>query len=126
MKKEIIFGLILICIFAATFVNISILEKITQELTELVDESLRSVESGDWENAEKKAEEAEKLWEKADPYTHIFVRHSEIDSTTDALYDFAKALYSREAGEARGAHKALSAHISSIVGMEKVTLGSIF
>ncbi len=126
MKKEIVFGIILICIFALTFANIFVLEKMALELSALVDESMRSAESGDWEKAEKKAEEAERLWDKADPYTHIFVRHSEIDTTTDALYDFLKSLYRRDAGGARGAHKALSAHISSIVSMEKITLGSIF
>jgi hypothetical protein len=126
MKKEMIFGGILVCLFVLSLINIHMLDKMTGELTGLLDESLKSAESGDWESAVKKAEEAEALWNKADPYTHIVVRHSEIDTTTDAFYEVLKALYSKNLGMTKGSCKDLNSHISSIVSMEKVTFGSIF
>ena len=126
MKKEIIFAIFLVLLFGLTILNISMLGKMRNDLSYLIEASLLSAENGDWDKAIEKAEEAEKLWKKADRYTHIVVRHSEIDCTTDAFYDFLKALYSQEAGDAKGAFKSLSAHLESIVNMEKVTLGSIF
>ena len=126
MKKELIFAAFLISLFALTIVNTNMLGKMTNELTEILDDSLKYAENGDWDTAVSKAEEAESLWNKADPYTHIVVRHSEIDITNDAFYDYLTALYSREDGEAKGTYKALLSHISSIVNMEKVTFGSIF
>ncbi len=126
MKKEIIFAAILLALFGLTLLNIKLLENMTNELLNVLDESLESAESGDWEKAIEKAEEAERLWDKADQYTHIVVRHSELDCTTDALYEFVKALYSEEVGEAKGAYKSLSTHFKSIVSMEKITFGSIF
>lgn len=126
MKKEIVTGIVFLLIFALTLVNIYVLKDLMDELLDLIEQSRTYAEKNDWENAISKAKEAEERWNRADPYTHIVIRHSEIDSTTDAFYDLLKALYSEEAGNAKGAYMALSAHINSIEGMDKVTLGSIF
>ncbi len=126
MKKELIFGIILTVLFILVVVNIYVLSGLCDKLQNLVEDSRHSVEVGDWGTAIEKAEEAEKLWNKADPYTHIVVRHSEIDSATDAFYELLKALYSEEEGEAKGSFMLLDAHLTSIKGMEKITLGSIF
>ncbi len=126
MKKELIFGIILAVLFALVIINIYVLNGLCGRLQDLLTDSRRSAEAGDWGKAVEKAEEAEQLWNKADPYTHIVVRHSEIDSATDAFYDLLKALYSEDEGEAKGSYMLLDAHLTSIVGMEKITLGSIF
>ncbi len=126
MKKELIFGLILAALFVLVVVNIYVLSGLCGKLQILIDDSRQSMEAGDWDTAIEKAEEAEKLWNKADPYTHIVVRHSEIDSASDAFYELLKALYSEEDGEAKGSYMLLDAHLTSIVGMEKIKLGSIF
>ena len=126
MKKELIFGLILAALFVLVALNIYVLSGLCGKLQILIDDSRQSMEAGDWDTAIEKAEEAEKLWNKADPYTHIVVRHSEIDSASDAFYELLKALYSEEDGEAKGSYMLLDAHLTSIVGMEKIKLGSIF
>jgi len=126
MKKEIFAGIVFLLIFGLTIVNIHVLKNLTSELLELTEESRAYAEKGEWENAINKAKEAEERWNRADPYTHIVVRHSEIDSTTDAFYELLKALYSQEAGNAKGAYMSVSAHLTSIEGMDKITLGSIF
>jgi len=126
MKKEIITGIIFLLVFSLTLVNTHVLENLTTELLELVEQSRIYAEKGDWENAISKALEADKRWHSSDPYTHIVVRHSEIDSTTYAFYDLLKALYSEEIGEARGAYMALEEHLKTIHHMDKITLGSIF
>jgi len=126
MKKEIITAVVFIVVFALTLVNTHALEKLSTELLDLIEQSRSYAEEGDWENAIKKALEAEQRWNKADPYTHIVVRHSEIDSTTYAFYELLKALYSEELGNARGAYMSIIAHLDSIHRMDKVTIGSIF
>ena len=59
-------------------------------------------------------------------YTHIFIRHSEIDSTTDAFFELMSDVRSGDAESAAGSYEKLLAHLSSLYTMERVTLGSIF
>jgi hypothetical protein len=126
LKKEIVAAIILTVILTGTLINTWALENMTQELTDLADDAEYCAEAGNWDGAIEKALEAQTKWNNADGYTHIVVRHAEIDSTTDAFYDFMKALYSEEPGNAKGAHMLLIAHLESIAGMEKIKFGSIF
>ena len=66
------------------------------------------------------------FWLGADGYTHIFIRHSEIDSTTDAFFELMSDVRSGDAQSASGAYEKLAAHLDSLYTMERVTLGSIF
>lgn len=71
-------------------------------------------------------EKAAQDWLGADGYTHIFIRHSEIDSTTDAFFELMSDVRSGDAQSASGAYEKLAAHLDSLYTMERVTLGSIF
>lgn len=83
-------------------------------------------EAGQFELAEQELENAAQDWLGADGYTHIFIRHSEIDSTTDAFFELMSDVRSGDAQSASGAYEKLAAHLDSLYTMERVTLGSIF
>ena len=61
-----------------------------------------------------------------DGYTHIFIRHSEINSTTEAFFQFRSDIGSGDADAAEGSYGLLSETLRSIMTMEQISLGSIF
>ena len=126
MKKEIIALVLLIALFAASLYNVHYLENMVGDISGLAAEAYDSLMSGDAGNAEQKLEQAIRMWEKEDGYTHIFIRHSEIDATSDAMFEALGCITAGEPGEAEGAFRCLFYHLDSLVGLEKMSLGSIF
>ncbi len=126
MKKEIIIGCFLIAMLTTALVNTHFLTQLTDSVTRLIEEAEKSAEQGDWEHAAKKAEEAAALWSGSDTYTHLVLRHPEVEAATDAIYGFMEQVYAREEGAAKGAAQAASARLDSISSIERIKLGSIF
>lgn len=126
MKKEILIGCFLIILLTTAFINIHFLNKLTDNVAHLIEESEKSAGQDDWVEAEKKAEEAAKLWTGSDAYTHLVLRHSEVESATEAIYEFMEEVYAREEGSTKGAAQAAISRLKSISSIEKVKLGSIF
>ena len=123
MKKELIAALLLILLFSGTLVNIGINDKMMQRLNAEVKDAYDSAASGDWDTAQQRLDTAISHWLSMDGYTHIFIRHSEIDGTSDAFYELLSAI---EEGDALSpAYGKLLYHIDSISGMEHVSIGSI-
>ena len=118
MKKE-IFSISLLAVMLITaFINIWCINKLTDEMTVLITESADAAKAENWTRAEECAELAEKTWYEKDGYTHIVLRHSEIDTVSDALYEFLSYIYERDAlGTASGAKKVIY-HLDSIYKME--------
>ena len=125
MKKWITAVLVLLLIFAGCLYNIRCVDRLTDELLTLADSALTFSETGDHENAVRQAEKAAALWAEKDGYTHVFIRHGEIDSATDAFYDYLGAICTDDPGEIQGAYRKLRAHLTSIAGMEHISFGSV-
>jgi hypothetical protein len=89
MKKEIFAVGLLLFLITAAFLNLHYLKRFTDRLLGLTGEAYRCATVGQWEEARRKAEDAEKLWSDADYYTHIVIRHGEVDGTTDGLLRYA-------------------------------------
>ena len=87
--------------------------------------SQEALAAGSGERAEEYAEKALQKWLGAEQYTHIFVRHSEIDATADAFYDLMQSLSGGEYDGIEQAYSKLLYHLSSIATMEQISLGSI-
>lgn len=126
MKKELCAGLLLAALFIGALINIAYLRGFIGGLTDTLDISRAAAASGDFAAAEDTLRSAIEVWTEADEYTHIFIRHSEIDSTTDAFYELLSDVLSQDGESAEGAYEKLSSHLSSILTMEQVTFGSIF
>ena len=126
MKKEILVGAFLILMLTAALVNIHYLNKLTGDVVAFIQEAESAALEEDWIDAEIKAEAAAKLWTESDSYTHLVLRHPEIESATDALYGLLEKIYSKEPGAVKGAAQAAEARLKSLASIEEIRFGSIF
>lgn len=126
MKKEFTALVLLAALLGAGLYNVHYIEDMVSEISALAHESYRSLSDGDIDTSMQKLEQAIERWEQAEGYTHIFIRHSEIDSTSDAMFNALGCISGESGQEADGAFRGLFYHLDSLVGMERVTLGSIF
>ena len=125
MKKEIISALLLLLIFSGVLVNIRINERIVSSLINEVDMSYENLKNGNEDKAMQQLDTAIEHWLNLDGYTHIFIRHSEINSTTDAFYGFRSDVGGGDADAANGSYGLLKETLLSLMTMEQISLGSI-
>ena len=126
MRKMIFASVLLALILAATLLNLWYLNRFIGELQDTLDESRKRAEAGDFSGAEEKLWKAIDRWKGAEDYTHIFIRHSELDSASDAFYDLLRDLHARDEARAMGSYEKVKAHLHSMNNIERVRLGSVF
>lgn len=126
MKKEAFAAILLVLILALSLLNSKKLDSLTNQLTQIVENCNSAASNENWPQAQKGIEEAISTWKKNDSYTHIVLRHSEIDSMADDLYELKEHIYAHDAGAVYGISGLVAAHLQSISSMEKIRLGSIF
>lgn len=124
MKKEIIALLLLVLLFAASLFNIWYFDRLCLDIAGEVKASAVALERGEPEAAQEHLNSALHTWLDADSYTHIFIRHPEIDSTADAFYELGQAL-EENSESCRAAYDKLLYHLESIRTMEHLRFGSI-
>lgn len=124
MKREIIAAILLILLFAGAVINIRVNDNMVQELENEVTAAYDSAENGDYDLAQSQLKAAAEHWLRLDSYTHIFIRHTEIDALTDAFFEFEASLCEKEEAY-RGTYDMLMAHLESIRTMEHLRFGSI-
>ena len=125
MKKEIFAIALLVLLFTASLFNIWYFDDLTFRIEEELSLSRVQLASGDVPMAREHLEKALNMWLDADGYTHIFIRHPEIDSTSDAFYELAETLNEGDAESCRAAYDKLLYHLESIRTMEHLRFGSI-
>ena len=124
MKKEIFAIALLVLLFTASLFNIWYFDDLTFRIEEELSLSRVQLASGDVPMAREHLEKALNMWLDADGYTHIFIRHPEIDSTADAFYELGQAL-EENSESCRAAYDKLLYHLESIRTMEHLRFGSI-
>jgi hypothetical protein len=126
MKKEIAAAVILALVFIGVLVNIKVAGNIILSLEEDVTAAYESAEKGDFDRAKPQLDAAVEHWMSLDGYTHIFIRHSEINSTTEAYFQLKSDIYAEDMGAVEGSYGLLMATLDSLMTMEQLSLGSIF
>ena len=126
MKKMLIAASILLLILGAALLNVRYLDNFISALNTEILQSQAAAENGDFDTAVHKLNAAIEHWNEAETYTHVLLRHSDIDSTEDAFYELLSALGTKSYDHAAGAYAKLRAHLHSIASMEHLYLGSIF
>ena len=126
MKKEWLALLILLGVILGSVLNLRYLKGFITELKEQVDAASAMADAGDWEAAERQAAAAMKHWVTADKYTHILIRHGEIDAVTDDFCALLGAIRSRDSGSIYPVQFSLQIRLSSLYEMERPKPGSIF
>ena len=125
MNRELAAGALLLLLIAGAWWNIRAVDALTGELLAGLDASQAAEEQGKHLAAQEALDAALNRWLEADSYTHIFIRHAEIDSTADAFYELQSQLLSGE-GDSSAAYDKLRYHLDSIQRMEHPSFGSIF
>ena len=127
MKREAVAAALFSALILFSFWNLRKIDKLTNEMTRLLESSEASAESGELDDALGYAEKALEVWLSAEGHTHIFIRHSEIDGTSDAFYELLSAIKDSDGDGSvlSPAYGKLLYHIDSISGMEHVSIGSI-
>jgi sensor histidine kinase YesM len=112
--KELLAGLILTLLIVCAAINVNYVGSITAELVELV-EAADTLELAD---------KALDRWNDLSGYTHIFIRHTEVDIVRAEFYALIERITLGEASYA--ARRLLVSHLQEIHEMEKVRWGTIF
>lgn len=126
VKKEIFSVCLLSLMLISALINTRCIYRLTNEMSSLIEESIDAVREDNWEYAENRIKLADRMWEEKKGYTHIVLRHSEIDTVSDALYDCISCVYDRRTGDAVIAAQKVMYYLDSMYGMERVRFGSIF
>lgn len=125
MKREAVAAALFLVLILLSMWNLRRIDKLTGEMTRLLEVSQASAKSGELDDALHNAEKALEVWLSAEGHTHIFIRHSEIDGTSDAFYELLSAIEEGDTDALSFAYEKLLYHIDSISGMEHVSIGSI-
>ena len=125
MRKMYAGILILALLLGASVYNVHYLDGKMARLLQYVDTAGQLAQGGDYDSARLMLRQSIEYWDGMSFYTHVFIRHSEIDSAMDAFYDCLGCL-EEGGGDAGAALEKLRAHLCSITDMEHISLGSIF
>ncbi len=126
MKRELFAAALLLLLIIASLFNLSHVQKLTDELLIYLSQSENALESNNAQLAMEYWEKAFKLWESSYSYTHIFIRHQEIDSTAEDFYSVKELILQEETTASSAAYQQLRYRLECIARMEKPTLGSVF
>lgn len=125
MKKEAIAGAVLALLIALSAWNIYSIDALTDGISDSLRMSQALADIGDFDSAKTELDKGLRLWLNADGYTHIFLRHPEIDSTTDAFYELQELLLDGGGDGCAAAYDKLRYHLESIRSMEHISVGSV-
>lgn len=125
MKKEVIAGAVLALLIALSAWNIYSIDALTDGIGDSLRMSQALADIGDFDSAKIELDKGLRLWLNADDYTHIFLRHPEIDSTTDAFYELQELLLDGGGDGCAAAYDKLRYHLESIRSMEHISIGSV-
>ena len=121
MKKSVIALVILLLLAAGAWGNLWYLERF---LGGLESQILASQETENREEAIALLRQSLDQWNAAAGYTHVVLRHSDVDNTTDAYYSLLQQLSDRET-DPQPSYEHLLDQLRRILVMERVSLGSI-
>ena len=116
--------LVLLCTGAA--LNVCTADRLVQTVERSLERAAYAADRGDFDTALQALDTARTLWDSHQAYTHVFLRHPDLDAIGDAFYQ-AEAMLRQHDREAFPALLAqLRFHLQAIDRMEHPDLGSIF
>ncbi len=125
-KREYVAIAVFLLLIALSVWNIESIDSLTGGIEISLSKSQSAAEKLDFGAANAYLDEGLSRWLAAEGYTHIFLRHPEIDSTADAFYELKAVLMQEDLTACAAAYGKLRYHLDSITGMEHLSLGSIF
>ena len=126
MKKEFFASLTILSLLLISIAGYIHLTKLTNSITEHTNKAMGAVSQANFELARTELNAALLLWNDDEQYTHIFIRHSEVDTVSDAFYEALGNVCSNQKEEAQISILKLMYHVNSVQSMERITLRSVF
>ncbi len=126
MTRESFAALLLAVLVAVSLWSIRRVDRLTDEIETHLASSEKAALAEDYENAVLEAEAALRIWLGASDYTHIFIRHPEIDGASDAFYSLQQTLRGQKVREFAPAYALLRYHLGCIRSLEHISVGSVF
>jgi len=126
MKKTVLALSLLLGMALLSLWNLQHLERLTEELCSGTVSVRQLCREGNFSAAEAVLDDTLDRWLGSDGYTHIFIRHSEIDAASDIFYDLRGDILAGDSEAAEAEAEKLLYHLQSIYSMERISLKSIF
>lgn len=126
MRKEVLAGVVLALMMAAAVLNVRALDSLTEEIVGYIALAEASAADGEWENAEKHVSAAIEVWTSRATYTHIVLRHTDIEAADEQLYSLLKDVYMQDKAAVKGSALEATERINSILSIERIKIGSVF
>lgn len=126
MKRELAAVALLLVLLGGSLVSLAHYDRLTDRIEADLRLAMAAAERKDFPGALAAFQRAENAWLEADGFTHIFIRHPEIDGAADAFFDLKEQLLEHNAEGSAAAFEKLLYHLDSIDDMEHPRLGSIF
>ena len=125
MRREYTAMIILALLMLGAWLNLRHMDSLTERIEAKLELSQKAAEQGSMDISEKALRDALDMWLGADGYTHIFIRHSEIDAISDSFYDLYDALLNGETDALAPAYEKLIYHPESVNDIEHLSLRSL-
>ena len=125
MKKEFFAIITIVALVIGSIINIIHLKDLVNTMSHHITNSISAYNQNDYSLAEQELSTAMNVWLESDGYTHVFIRHSEIDAVTDTYYDALTAIQNKESASVTLMRK-IQYHIQSILSIECVSFKSVF
>ena len=126
MKRELGALLLLAALFAVSLWSIRRTDRLTEEVEKHLELSEKALRADDRETAEAELEAALRVWQADKRYAHVFLRHAEIDSISDAFFALQQGLRGGDGAELGAAYDLLRYHLECVDSMEHISPGSVF
>lgn len=126
IKREYGAAALLALLLILSFWNIQKVDELSALVGIELGKSQSAAENLDFKSARNYLSEGLNLWQEERAYAHIFLRHSEVDATTEAFYELKQVLMQEDVSACAAAYELLRYRLECISAMEHPSLGSIF
>lgn len=124
MKKEYFALTVLVILIIGSIINILHLRNIVNTMSTHLQAAKDAYLIENYSYAENELMLAQSILLNNDAYTHVFIRHSEIDTATDTFYNALSELSQKDASVIYTI-ESIQYHISSILSMEIPSIKSV-
>ena len=126
MKRELAAALLLLSLLVGAALNIRHLDALTDELIVSLNRSEHAAQRADFDAPLIAYDNALRLWEQSQTYAAIFLRHSDIDTASDAFYQLEAVLRQADERSYPAAYAQLRHRLRVIDRMERLSPGTVF
>ena len=126
MKQNITAAVILTLIIIGSFVSVKYTEKVSQNLTYMLNACEDSVLSESWESASHNISQCSKLWDKYKPALSALLTHRELSEISDLIINLTSLVTLRDKTAYITENKRLAALVKKISLQDIITFENLF